>query len=166
MDGAVADGPGWDADVCAAPRVWRYEEPGCGTDTPAPICGNAGGDACLAFVCGCDGEVLTGCDYFGRPWRTPGLCPGACFSPTHNVEAAPSGLGLIKGCACNPATDLEQCVGVEGDTAPHYNMACAGGTWSFDLPVFVLGGVREVSELRRDVQTRRPDEREMLARVL
>jgi hypothetical protein len=120
--------------MCTTPKVWRYEQPGCGADAPAPICGNSGGDACLAYVCGCDGETLTGCDYFSKPWQSRGICPGACYSPTHNLEATFHGWsGVIKGCACDPATDSGQCVGLEGSTAPHYNMVCADGTWSLDF---------------------------------
>jgi hypothetical protein len=118
-----------DGALCPSPKVWRYEQPGCGIDAPAPICGNPGGDACLSFVCGCDGEVLTGCDYFDRPWQARGLCPGACYTPTHNLEAVLSSPGLIKGCACDPAVDRGQCITVAGQQHP---MTCVLGTWSYD----------------------------------
>jgi hypothetical protein len=118
-----------DGAICSSPKVWRYEQPGCGIDAPAPICGNSGGDACLAFVCGCDGEVLTGCDYFDKPWQSRGMCPGACYTPTHNLEAVESAPGLIKGCACDPAVDRGQCLTVAGRPHP---MTCVLGTWSYD----------------------------------
>ena len=120
--GSVADGGN-----CPAPKVWRYEQPGCDGQVQ-PICGQAGGDACLAVVCGCDGESLAGCDYFSKPYRTQGLCPGACFSPTHNLEVMGYGpTGFIKGCACDPVTDQSQCVSL-GSTGR--NFTCTGGVWN------------------------------------
>ena len=117
-----------DGGDCPAPKVWRYEQPGCGSEAQA-ICGTAGGDACLSVVCGCDGETLTGCDYFPKPWQSRGICPGACYSPTQNVETARTFSGLIRGCACDPTIDQNQCVSISGG---HYPMACVMGTWTLD----------------------------------
>jgi hypothetical protein len=114
--GSVEDGGN-----CPAPNVWRYEQPGCDGEV-RPICGQAGGDGCLAFACGCDGEVLTGCDYYPKPYQSRGLCPDACFSPTHNL-AVVNYLG-VQGCACDPTTDLPQCV------ENGLWFTCTGGVWN------------------------------------
>ncbi len=118
-----------DGAACSSPKVWRYEEPGCGAEAH-PICGTAQSDGCLALVCGCDGETLSGCDYFTKPWQSRGLCPGACYTPTHNLEVAEAGLSLIKGCACDPAVDREECVTLTWGRRP---MTCVQGTWSLDV---------------------------------
>ena len=115
--GTIEDGGG-----CPAPKVWRYEEPGCDGQVQ-PICGSAMEDACAALACGCDGESLIGCDYYSNAYRSNGLCPGACFSPTHNLSVIRYS-GLIKGCACDPATDQPQCV------AGQWNLTCTGGVWN------------------------------------
>jgi hypothetical protein len=122
----VADAATADSDGCPAPKVWRYEQAGCDGQVQ-PICGQAGGDACLAFACGCDGESLAGCDYYAKPYRSKGICPGACFSPTHNLDVI--GMGSIKGCACDPTTDQPQCVSRPEGTGA-ISFTCAGGVWN------------------------------------
>jgi len=116
-----------DGDACQAPRVWRYQEPGCGAEAH-PVCGDSGGDACLALACGCDGEILSGCDYYTKPWRSRGVCPGTCYSPTSNLEWS-TWAGLVKGCTCDPASDKAQCVSVGGISHP---IACTQGAWLID----------------------------------
>lgn len=119
--GTIADGGG-----CPAPNVWRYEQSGCDGQVQ-PICGQAGGDACLAHACACDGESLSGCDYFSKPYQGPGLCPGACFTPTHNLQV----LDMVQGCACDPATDQPQCVTFgAGPTGYGVGFTCTGGVWT------------------------------------
>jgi len=113
------------AGQCPTPRVWRYETPGCGAEAN-PVCGVSGGDGCLAFVCGCDGEILMGCDYFEKPWRASGLCPGACYSPTSNLQVAAMYPLTVKGCACDPTKDKGQCVPISGGYAP---ISCSQGLW-------------------------------------
>jgi hypothetical protein len=122
------DGEPVDSDGCPAPKVWRYEQVGC-DGTVQPICGQAGGDGCLAFACACDGESLGGCDYFSKPYRSTGLCPGACLSPTHNLELLDLAPNLLPGCACDPATDKPQCVPIYSGTAA-MNFTCVGGVWN------------------------------------
>jgi hypothetical protein len=117
-----------DGEICADPKVWRYEEPGCGAEAH-PICSFGGGDACLAFACGCDGETLTGCDYFTKPWRARGLCPDACYGPTMNLAAIGGLVGIMKGCPCDSTKDASQCVSIGGG---YYTIDCAQDTWSLD----------------------------------
>lgn len=114
--GSVVGGGG-----CPAPKVWQYEQPGCDGQVQ-PICGSGQEDACAAVACGCDGESLIGCDYYTKPYQSRGLCPGACFSPTHNLALI--GWYVTKGCACDPATDQPQCV------AGVWDLTCAGGVWN------------------------------------
>jgi hypothetical protein len=109
--------------ACGSPKVLRYEAPGCGAEAH-PLCGRATEDACLRIACGCDGQLLTGCDYYEAPWRSLGLCPDTCYSPTKldvfNITyQAP-------GCACDPASDKTECVSVRGEW---HTMACAEGAW-------------------------------------
>jgi hypothetical protein len=119
LDGLVT----YDGVSCQAPRVWGYQEPGCGADAH-PVCAHAVQDACLRYACGCDGEILEGCDYYSKPWRSAGLCPDACFSPTRNLQYA--SYPQIKGCACDPASDVPQCIQGRG------LLACVGGAWTLD----------------------------------
>jgi hypothetical protein len=121
----VTDADPIDSDGCPAPKVWYYEEPGCDGQVQ-PICGSTLDDACAAVACGCDGESLIGCDHYSKPYQSKGLCPGACFSPTHNLELIGyfGLLGIVKGCACDPATEQPQCV------AGALNLTCAGGVWN------------------------------------
>ena len=138
----VADAATVDSDGCPAPKVWRYEQPGCDGQVQ-PICGSATQDTCASVACGCDGESLSGCDYYSKPYRSKGgLCPGACLSPTHNLEV----IGLIKGCACDPAKDQPQCVPVgAGRTGLALGFTCTGGVWSVtSLPSCNLGASCDV----------------------
>lgn len=110
---------------CLSPKTWRYETPGCGAEA-SPICGSTVEDGCLAIVCGCDGEILTGCDYFEKPWRARGLCPGTCYSPTANLQFAAMYPLQVPGCACDVATDRSPCVPIAGGYAP---ITCSQGAW-------------------------------------
>jgi hypothetical protein len=87
-------------------------------------------DAGVAFACGCDGETLLGFDYFKQPWSSRGVCPQACYSPTHNLDVADMA-GQIPGCACNPATDATRCVFSAG-WAGMRTIACVAGKWQLD----------------------------------
>jgi hypothetical protein len=121
-----------DGDSCQAPAVWRYQQPGCGADAH-PVCGSTNEDACLRYACGCDGEILDGCDYYRKPWRSQGICPDFCVSPQTfgaiaNLGYVPGEL-LRKGCACNPASDAPECMQM-----PYRGvlLSCVGGTWTVD----------------------------------
>jgi hypothetical protein len=122
-DGAASD----DGGSCQAPKVWRYQNAGCGADVH-PVCGSSDQDAGVGFACGCDGETLRGYDYFKQPWSSRGVCPGACYSPNHNLDVADVA-GQIKGCACNPATDATQCVSLLGWV---HTIACVANKWQLD----------------------------------
>jgi hypothetical protein len=129
-DGTSSDGTSSDdSGSCQAPNVWRYQNPGCGAEVH-PVCGSSDQDAGVAFACGCDGETLLGFDYFKQPWSSRGVCPQACYSPTHNFAVADLA-GQIKGCACNPATDATQCVFSAG-WAGMRTIACVAGKWQLD----------------------------------
>jgi hypothetical protein len=125
IDGPIVDVPSEDGGSCPAPNVWRYQQPGCGADAH-PVCGSDQQDAGLAFACGCDGEILRGFDYFGKPYTARGICTGACYSPTSYLESVPP----LMGCACNAATDSTQCVLVRGG---RYFISCVAGAWKLDL---------------------------------
>lgn len=120
------DEPG--SRACELPNVLRYEKPGCG-DLASPVCGSPQSDAHLTYACGCDGEIVLGGDYYREPWQSPGICPGACYTPTRNLEAAVSLSGLVHGCACDSGTDATACVQIFGHYRP---MACVDGTWALD----------------------------------
>ena len=53
--------------VCQAPKVLRYERPGCG-DQAAPRCGAGEQDGCAGVRCSCKGKVIGGCDYTREPF--------------------------------------------------------------------------------------------------
>jgi hypothetical protein len=131
---SMADGPGSDADGgnggCPAPNIWRYEAAGCGAEAHA-VCGPAFGDACAAQACACDGETLIGCDFYTKPWRQRGMCPGDCFSPTHDVTAAQTNETTLKGCACDPATDQPQCVPASG--GQYGRFSCVDHAWHVEF---------------------------------
>jgi hypothetical protein len=118
-----ADGTSDGGAACNNPKVLRYQAPGCGAEAH-PICGTSNEDACLSIACGCDGELLTGCDYYKAPWQSKGLCPGMCYSPTQLDVLSIT--YLVPGCACDPGTDKTQCVSVRGEWHP---ISCAQGAW-------------------------------------
>jgi hypothetical protein len=119
-----------DGDSCQAPKVWRYQQPGCGADA-RPVCGGTNQDGCLRYACACDGEILDGCDYYSKPWRSQGICPDFCVSPQTfyaivNIGTIPA---VSKGCACNPASDAPVCMRTRYRSV---YLSCVGGTWTFD----------------------------------
>ena len=121
-----------DGSSCKAPKVLRYETPGC-DGTVQPICGFSMQDGCNRFACGCDDETVTGCDFYDRPYQSLDICPGACYGPSHNLEVVEATMpdALIKGCACDPATDQPQCIHYRAWVTSWY-FTCAGGTWTVD----------------------------------
>jgi hypothetical protein len=54
----------------------KQSKPGC-IGTVAPVCAGPTFDACLSIVCGCDGEMLSGCGFYEKPWSHPGACSDA-----------------------------------------------------------------------------------------
>ena len=128
MDGVTTG----DGGACAAPNVWRYQTPGCGAEAH-PVCGSASQDAGLGFACGCDGEILSGFDYFTKPYSARGICPDACNSPTHIIEVYGA---VIKGCSCNSTTDGPACVSAFGGMHP---MTCVSGQWNLDRQATCTG---------------------------
>ena len=135
VDGAIDRSASDDGGSCQAPNVWRYQEPGCGAEAH-PVCGSGMQDGGLAFACGCDGETLMGCDYYDKPWRARGMCPGACYSPTSNLEVAWA-TPLMKGCTCDPSTNGTECVSMaDGKKHP---VSCVAGTWSLDASITCTG---------------------------
>ena len=119
-----------DGDSCQAPKVWRYQQPGCGADA-RPVCGGTNQDGCLRYACACDGEILDGCDYYSKPWRSQGICPDFCVSPQTfyaivNIGTIPA---VSKGCACNPASDTPTCMRTRYRSV---FLSCVDGTWTFD----------------------------------
>jgi hypothetical protein len=68
---------GQDGDAgCVSPQALYYDKPGC-NGTVAPVCAGPTFDACLSIVCGCDGEMLSGCGFYEKPWSHPGACSDA-----------------------------------------------------------------------------------------
>jgi hypothetical protein len=67
-----------DSGACEPPNVWHYKTPGCGAEAHG-TCGPTGGDACAIYLCGCDGELVIGCDDAPKPFRHVGLCGDAHF---------------------------------------------------------------------------------------
>lgn len=68
--GSIADA-GPDGDGC----VWAYDAPGCGAQTPAPVCTSGSGDACALPVCTCEGLTYWGwCGTSAVPFATFGEC--------------------------------------------------------------------------------------------
>lgn len=61
---------------CASGRGPYYDHAGC-NGTVAPICAGPDFDACLSEVCGCDGETLSGCGFYQKPWAHTGACADA-----------------------------------------------------------------------------------------
>jgi hypothetical protein len=135
VDGAIDGVTTGDGGTCPVPNVWRYQTPGCGAEA-RPVCGSAMQDAGLGFACGCDGEILVGFDYFNKPWSARGICPDACISPTHIIEVAGSMTPVIKGCACNSATDGPECVSAFGGMHP---ITCVAGQWNLDRQASCTG---------------------------
>ena len=68
---------GQDGDAgCVSPQALYYDKAGC-NGTVAPVCAGPTFDACLSIVCGCDGETLSGCGFYEKPWSHPGACSDA-----------------------------------------------------------------------------------------
>jgi hypothetical protein len=134
-DGGIDGVTTGDGGTCSSPNVWRYQTPGCGAEAH-PVCGSAMQDGGLGFACGCDGEILTGFDYFKKPWSARGICPDACISPTNIIDVAGSMTPVIKGCACNSSTDGPACVSAFGGMHP---MTCVSGQWNLDRQAACTG---------------------------
>jgi hypothetical protein len=61
---------------CASGRGPYYDHAGC-TGTVAPVCAGPAFDACVSEVCGCDGETLSGCGFYQKPWAHTSACADA-----------------------------------------------------------------------------------------
>lgn len=60
--------------VCVEPSLLAYNQPGCGTNAPAPYC-QGPTDACAQPFCDCDGTTHQGgCGFALRPYRYAGAC--------------------------------------------------------------------------------------------
>ena len=71
--GKTHDG-GLDGDAgCVSPQALYYDKPGC-NGTVAPVCAGPTFDACLISVCACDGQTISGCGFYEKPFAHVGEC--------------------------------------------------------------------------------------------
>jgi len=72
--GRVPREGGLDADAgCTSPEALYYRSPGC-DGSVAPVCAGPTFDACAITVCACDGQTITGCGFYEKPWAHTGEC--------------------------------------------------------------------------------------------
>lgn len=69
---AATDAPSEDSG-CESPQGLYYAQPGC-DGSVAPLCAGPQFDACLIYVCGCDGTTLSGCGFYPEPFQHYGDC--------------------------------------------------------------------------------------------
>lgn len=72
--GSESANEGGDAGSCPTNQVLIYPLAGC-DGTVKPICAGPSFDACLNYVCACDGTTISGCGDWRKPWTTRGHCP-------------------------------------------------------------------------------------------
>jgi hypothetical protein len=95
LGGCDSNGAKVDGGACPAGQVLHYPMPGCGA-AAKPICGPRTEDACLRVGCGCSGNLIEGCDYFGEPWYAHAtLVEGGSFVCPGLADGAVDGLVVL-----------------------------------------------------------------------
>jgi hypothetical protein len=80
-----------DGLTCGQFEVVAYKTPGCGVNAPPPYC-QGPTDACLSFVCLCNGQTGgSGCGFSREPFAAWGPCEGG--RPDVTPDVTPDGDG-------------------------------------------------------------------------